>query len=280
MADQFTALAAPFVLGILEEKEARQFAAHLAAGCEACEQEMAEAKLLTGLLPYAAPQQEPPPELKRRLLNSIHTEAKILKLPAAEKNATVSPLPATIRALPQRTFYPRLRGALAWAAVFLLMVVGYGYFQQRGVIRQLQARLSERNAEVDLLKFEMVRQQTLIERIKKSSAPRLILVQLKGAEKGDVKVLLDPQTAGGSFIASNLPPLTEENDYQLWFLKGDVPFDAGVFHVDAQGEFIGEIQHLPETLEGITAFAITREPKGGRPTPTMPIYWSGNVQGV
>jgi len=281
MADQFTPLAAPFVLGILEEKEARQFAEHLAAGCQACEQEIAEAKHVAGLLPYVAPQMEPPPELKRRLLNSINTEAKILKMSAvAEKSPTLSPLPATIRALPQRTFYQRARGALAWAAVFLLIAVGYGYFLQRGVIRQLQARLSERNAEVDLLKFEMARQQTVIERIKKSSAPRLLLVQLKGAEQGDVKVLLDPQTAGGSFIASNLPPLVDENDYQLWFLKDGVAFDAGVFHVNTQGAFIGEIQHLPETLEGITAFAITREPKGGRPTPTMPIYWMGNVQGV
>jgi len=281
MTDQFTALAAPFVLGILEEKEARQFAEHLAAGCQTCEQELAEAKRVAGLLPYVAPQSEPPPELKRRLLNSINAEAKILKMPAAaERSPTLSPLPATIRALPQRTFYQRVRGSLAWAAVFLLMAVGYGYFLQRGLIRQLQTQLVARNADIELLKFELARQQTVIERIKKSNAQRLLLVQLKGTEKGDVKVLLDPQTAGGSFIASNLPPLTDENDYQLWFLKDGVPFDAGVFHVNAQGAFIGEIQHLPETLEGITAFAITREPKGGSPTPTMPIYWTGNVQGV
>jgi len=281
MADQFTELAASFVLGILEEKEARQFAEHLASGCRACEQELAEAKRVAGLLPYVAPQKTPPPELKRQLLRAINPEANILPMqPATKKSTTTSSAPASIRSMPQQTFYQRARGALAWAAVFLLFAVGYGYFLQRGVIRHLQTQLSERHADIELLKFEMARQQTVIERIKKSNASRLLLVQLKGAEKGDVKIMLDPQTAGGSFIAYDLPGLTDAQDYQLWFLKDGQPFDAGVFHVNAQGEYIGEVKNLPETLSGISAFAITREPKGGRPTPTMPIYWMGLVQGA
>jgi hypothetical protein len=174
--------------------------------------------------------------------------------------------------------------------VFLLFAIGYGYLMQRGVINQLrqqialqERQLNERQAEIKLLQFEMERQKTVIERIKKSNAPRLLLVELKGTEMnpaGSIKVLLDPQIVGGSFIAYNLPPLADEHDYQLWFLKDGKPFDAGVFHVNENGEYIGEVQHLPETLAGISAFAITREPRGGRPTPTMPIYWVGAVQGV
>ncbi|MGH7457433.1 MAG: anti-sigma factor domain-containing protein, partial [bacterium] len=151
----------------------------------------------------------------------------------------------------------------------------------RDLTRQLRQQLNERNAEIKLLTFELERQKTVIEQIKTSNAPRLLLVDLKGTEvkpSGGIKILLDPQTVGGSFIAYNLPALSEEHDYQLWFLKDGKPFDAGVFHVNEKGEFIGEVQHLPETLAGITAFAITREPKGGRPSPTMPIYWVGAVQ--
>jgi len=281
MADQFTELAAPFALGVLEAKEARQFAEHLAAGCEACAQEIASAKHMIGLLPYIAPQKTPPPGLKRRLLLAINPEANVLPMQTtAEKHAKILPAPATVRSMPARTVYQRARGALAWAAVFLLLAVGYGYFLQHGVIRNLQTQLSERRAEIDLLQFEMARQKTVLERIKKSTAARLLLVQLKGDEKGDLKIILDPQTAGGSFMAYNLPALSDEQDYQLWFLKDGQPFDAGVFHVTAQGEYIGEIQHLPATLDGITAFAVTREPKGGSSTPTMPIYWIGNVARV
>lgn len=281
MADHFTELAAPFVLGILEPHEARQFAEHLATGCKACAQEITAAKRVAGLLPYVAPQKPPPPELKQRLLLAIGPNANILPLrPTAEKPAKISPAPATIRAMPSRTIYQRTRGALAWAAVFLLLAVGYGYFLQRGVIHNLQTQLSERRAEIELLQFEMARQQTVIERIKKSKASHLLMVQLKGHEQGDLKIILDPHTAGGSFIASNLPVLSAAHDYQLWFIKDGQPFNAGVFQVTAQGEYLGEIQHLPATLAGITAFAVTREPKGGRPTPTLPIYWIGNVQGV
>lgn len=281
MADQFTELAAPFALGVLEAKEARQFAEHLAAGCEACAQEIAAARHMIGLLLYIAPQKAPPPGLKRRLLLAVNPEANVLPMQTtAEKRTKISPAPATVRPMPARTVYQRTRSALAWAAVFLLLAVGYGYFLQRGVIRNLQTQLGERRAEVELLKFEMTRQQTVIERIKKSNASRLLLVQLKGDAKGDLKIILDPQTAGGSFIASNLPALTEAQDYQLWFLKDGQPFDAGVLYVTAQGESLGEIQHLPATLDGITAFAVTREPKGGSSKPTPPIYWTGNVQRI
>jgi anti-sigma-K factor RskA len=290
MADKFIELAEPFVLGILEEKEARQFSEHL-VGCRECRQAVANARQVASLLPYAVPQQEPPPEVKQRLLETIGAETKILKMPpATEKSDATKATSATIRSMPQRTFFQRAQGTLAWAAVFLLFAIGYGYLAQRGVVNQLrqqlalqEQQLNERQAEIKLLQFEMERQKTVIERIKKSSAPRLLLVELKGTEvnpSGGVKILLDPQISGGSFIAYNLPPLADEHDYQLWFLKDGRPFDAGVFHVNENGEYIGEVQHLPETLAGISAFAITREPKGGRPAPTMPIYWMGAVQGV
>jgi len=291
MADKFTELAELFALGALEEKEAREFSQHLGTGCRECRQTVEDARRALSLLPHAAPQHEAPPELKRRLLNAIAAETKNLAaFPAAEKSEAARSGPATIRSMPQRTFYQRVRGTLAWAAVFLLFAVGYGYLVQRGLVKQLQRQialqeqqLNERNAEIKLIQFEMARQQMIIERIKKTNAPRLLLVELKGTEvnpSGRIKVLLDPQTIGGGFIAYDLPPLADEHDYQLWFLKDGKPFDAGVFHVDANGEFIGEVQHLPETLTGVSAFAITREPKGGRPTPTMPIYWVGAIQGA
>lgn len=289
MIDQFTELAEFFVLGTLDENEERQFIQHLKTGCSECRRAVEAVQRVTALLPYIAPQNEPPPELKRRLLTAIAAEGKTASSTLPKRETTPS-APATIRPMPQRTFFQRVQGALAWAAVFLLLAVGYGYFLQKGVIVQLRqqlvaqaAQLSEREVEIKLLQFEMARQQTVIQQIQKSNASHLLLVNLQGTEvqsPGGAKVLLDPQTAGGSFIAYNLPPLTEAHDYQLWFILDGKPVDAGVFEVNAKGEFIGVVKHLPATLTGIAAFAITREPKGGRPTPTMPIYWVGNVQRV
>lgn len=282
MNDQYTELAESFVLGTLEESEERQFVQHLKSGCVECRRAVEAAQGVVALLPYIAPQNEPPPELKRRLLNAIAVEQKALP-----KSDAKPVLPATIRPMPQRNFWQRGQAALAWAAVFLLLAIGYGYFLQKSemaTLRQQLAtqaeRLDEREAEIKLLQFEMARQQTVIQQIQNSNASHLLLVNLQGQFPGGVKILLDPQTAGGSFIAYNLPPLTEAHDYQLWFILDGKPVDAGIFAVDAQGGFIGAVQHLPARLTGIAAFAITREPKGGRLTPTMPIYWVGNVQRV
>jgi anti-sigma-K factor RskA len=289
MADHFTELAESFVLKILDDREARQFAQHLAAGCEECRHAVDEARKVASLLPYLAPQSEPPPELKQRLLDAVAAEA-----PAGivEKREAVPFRSATIRSMPQRTFFQRVQGSLAWAAVFLLVAVGYGYIVQRNLIVQLrqqlavqEQQLNERRAEIKLLQFERERQETVIQQIQNSKAPHLLLVNLQGTDAdakppGGVKVLLDPQTSGGSFIAYDLPRLSDEHDYQLWFIKDGKPVGAGVFQVNEKGEFIGAVEHLPATLAGVAAFAVTREPKGGRPTPTMPIYWAGNMQGV
>lgn len=284
MNDQYTELAESFALGTLAEGEERQFAEHLKSGCVECRRAVEAARRVIALLPYIAPQNEPPPALKRRLLNTIAAEQKTGSLLKSDAKPTMS---ATIRPLPPRTFWQRGQGALAWAAVFLLLTIGYGYFLQRSEMAKLRqqlaaqaGRLDEREAEIKLLQFEMSRQQTVIQQIQKSHASHLLLVNLQGQFPGGVKVLLDPQTAGGSFIAYNLPPLTEAHDYQLWFIFDGKPVDAGIFTVDAEGGFIGVVQHLPEKLTGIAAFAITREPKGGRPIPTMPIYWVGTVQRV
>jgi anti-sigma-K factor RskA len=116
-----------------------------------------------------------------------------------------------------------------------------------------------------------------------TKSSRAILVELKGLPvypAGRAKILIDPQAAQANILAYNLPLLTPEHDYQLWFIKDGKPHDAGVFHVDENGEYVGEVRNLPATLTGITAFAVTREPKGGRPEPTLDqMYLIGPIQG-
>jgi anti-sigma-K factor RskA len=286
-ADPFTPLADAFVLGALDDDEARQFLQHLSTGCPICQQTVAISRRLVNVLPYAVEPKVPPPELKRRLLNAVASEEKTLKLrPASDKHETQSQ-PASIRPLPSRTFYQRVQGTLAWAAVFLLIAMTYAYFAQRNLVLQLRQRVAsleqaatESRAATRQLEAELARQQALINRIK---APSVLLVELRGLPihpSGRAKVFLDPRNVQGSIVAYNLPPLTTEHDYQLWFIKDGKPFDAGVFHVNEQGDYVGEVQHLPESLAGITAFAVTREPQGGRQTPTLDqMYLMGTVQG-
>jgi anti-sigma-K factor RskA len=286
--DKFTALAEAFVLGTLDHDEARQFAQHLATGCPECKQAVEESWLVVSLLPYTASQKEPPPDLKHRLRATIATEEKMTTLaPASIKDKRMAPGPASIRPILSRAFAQRIKGTLAWAAVFLLVAMTYGYFMQRRVILQLrqqvaalEQQVNESRASIRLLEGQLARQQAFINRIKSS---RLLLVELQGLPihpSGRAKIVLDRQTGRGSFVAYNLPPLTSEQDYQLWYIKGGKPFDAGVFHINEAGEYVGEVLHLPETLAGVTAFAVTKEPKGGRPQPTPEaMYLIGQMRG-
>ena len=63
--------AGPWVLGALDEEDARAFASHLEA-CPGCCSEVQELQIVADVLPMAAPQLVPPPDRKSTRLNSSH----------------------------------------------------------------------------------------------------------------------------------------------------------------------------------------------------------------
>ncbi|MEZ4686764.1 MAG: anti-sigma factor [Bacteroidia bacterium] len=83
------------------------------------------------------------------------------------------------------------------------------------------------------------------------------------ANGGTMRVLFKEDACEAYFIASTLPELSADEDYQLWALVDGRPIDLGV---------------IPRTSEGIAkmkatckadAFAVTLEPKGGSVAPTL-----------
>jgi len=74
----------------------------------------------------------------------------------------------------------------------------------------------------------------------------------------------------GVLVVENLPALPPGRDYQLWVLdptKG-APISAGVFQVDSKGAARVAFTAV-ETVTDPAQFAVTEEPKGGLPAPTM-----------
>lgn len=63
--------AALYALGALEGEEARAFEAHLEEGCDACRSELREFESVVGSLGLAAPEAEPPPAARGRLLERL-----------------------------------------------------------------------------------------------------------------------------------------------------------------------------------------------------------------
>ena len=82
--------------------------------------------------------------------------------------------------------------------------------------------------------------------------------------------LWDNQQQRGVFVVQNLKPLPADEDYQLWVMdpKYPTPVSAGVFQVDAQGNMRVQFK-ADKLIESANKFAVTEEPKGGLPTPTL-----------
>jgi anti-sigma-K factor RskA len=62
----------------------------------------------------------------------------------------------------------------------------------------------------------------------------------------------------------NMKELARDKQYQLWAIIDGKPVDAGVF----DGNFAG-LHKMKEIKKGAVLFAVTIEPRGGRPSPTM-----------
>lgn len=71
----------------------------------------------------------------------------------------------------------------------------------------------------------------------------------------------------------DMKELAYENQYQLWAMVDGKPVDAGVFDMNTTTGLL-----KMKEMKGATAFAVTIEPRGGRPTPTLEkLQMIGNV---
>ncbi len=61
----------------------------------------------------------------------------------------------------------------------------------------------------------------------------------------------------------NLKQLSKDQQYQLWAIVDGKPVDAGVFDINVQGLL------KMKNVERPSAFAVTIEPRGGKPSPTL-----------
>ena len=68
--------AALYALGALPTGEADKFRQRLAAGCPVCQGVLNECRSVVELLPLAAPEVEPPPSIRARLMDRIAGDSR------------------------------------------------------------------------------------------------------------------------------------------------------------------------------------------------------------
>ncbi|HID50628.1 MAG TPA: hypothetical protein EYP41_01145 [Anaerolineae bacterium] len=100
------------------------------------------------------------------------------------------------------------------------------------------------------------------------SAPtEIVLTGTEAAPEAQGVIQVAGNGREGILTVSGLPPLSPEQQYQLWLIDDGQRVSGGLFSVSADGRTTLTI-HAPQPLTEFSAFGVTIEPAGGSPGPT------------
>lgn len=208
------------------------------------------------------PQVTPPLALRQRVLEGVKAREKAVKLPARNEELSVG-----------WTIW------LPWAlAACLTVICGISLSQQKALhqkVGEQEKELAELNQMADSLRDQTQDLRHVVTTLQETNRLASLRIAMLGSMLADspkaVAVSLwDEKEQCGVFVVQNLKPLPVGKDYQLWVIdpKYLTPVSAGVFQVDAQGNV-----RLPFKVDKLITspdkFAVTQEPKGGLPVPTL-----------
>jgi anti-sigma factor RsiW len=231
-----------YVLGVLEDDEARAVTAHLAA-CEDCRRLQQEAEHAAHLLPMALARVsplKPPEDLKARLMETARISAPI-RPPEPQ-------LPDNASARPSNRLAPRLlpderRGGRWWgasnspvwqriaAAIALAIVMASVAWS----VRLSSALDSERATRERVEAFYSAQQELVLEVVDSSKTTRQILRPVDEESNAYGKLFVRSDLPDVVVMAARLPTPPEGQAYHLWLTSGGQLVDAGVFPIDDQG---------------------------------------------
>jgi anti-sigma-K factor RskA len=265
--------AALYVVGALDRQERAAFEAHVRE-CASCAADVQALGAVAHALPHAAPQVDPPPALRNRVVAIAREGSLRVKMDAAE-NRRIRGVATSAAFIP------------SWLSVAALVLVsvalGVYAFALRERLAGLESQLTETVARLNRTQQELAAAtQTTAgvqARLAVLTAPDLQQVTLAGqppARQAAGRAFLS-RSSGLLFAASNLPPLPAGRTYQLWYLTRSVPISAGVFRPDDAGR-AAVTQPPPATTPAVTGLAVSIEPEGGVPAPTGAIYLAGQTQ--
>ncbi len=221
-----------YVLGALPNDERAAVEAYLALHPER-QAEVDDMVGIAGLLALAPPEQEPPADLRRRLMQVVESEA--VQPRVAERSTS--------------SWFGWLGGfrnaALGAAAVLVVGLLSWNVL--------LQADVQELRGQVEEARSANEAQQT-----------REIALGGTWAEQGaraEVTALKDDRAI---LVVEDMPSMPEDRTGQVWVIRGENPEPSGL--LEPSGNMAATAITTP--LRGADAIAVTVEPAGGSDKPT------------
>jgi anti-sigma-K factor RskA len=172
---------------------------------------------------------------------------------------------------------PVVRFAAAASVALIVGLAGttaYFYSQLNQANTQLALLKQEQTVMAQQTKYVTTENQLFKNQLAVITNPANQQVVLKGLPIAPTAnaVVYWNKTSGSAYInCAGLPQVAENEQFQLWAIVDGKPVDMGVLSKDCS---ITEMKNV----QGAVAFAITLEPLGGKPSPTMEkMYVIGNV---
>jgi anti-sigma-K factor RskA len=227
--ERFDELKEAYVLGALTGEERREFEEYLASHPER-QAEVEELGVFARLLALSPSEQEPPPELRRRIMDVVEAEA-------GDFHAGRPPAFARlVRSVGARSL------ALGAAATLLLIGLLSWNLLLQGEVREMHSQVHSLQASRD---------------------SRAISLEGSGPAREAQVQLITLKDGRAVLLAENMPSIPENKTFEIWVIH-DVPEPSGLF--EPTEDPIATVVENP--VHGAKAIAVTVEPEGGSPRPT------------
>ncbi len=233
--ERFEELKDAYVLGALPEEEHAEFERYLAAhpGRQA---EVDELGAFANLLAFSPQQQEPPPELRRKVMEVVEAEA-------TPRRVRRRPMFAAIR-----EYLNGRNLALGAAAMLVIGLLSWNVL--------LQDQVQDLTGQVEEAQSERPERQV--------QESRTIPLEGAWAQQGASAEVTSIDENRVILVAENMPSVPEDRTCQIWVIHDDVPTPSGLF--DPDGNMTATA--VTTSIEKADAIAVTVEPAGGSEKPT------------
>jgi len=242
--ERFEDLKDAYVLGALPDEERLSFEEYLVAHPER-QAEIDELGAVAGLLAFSPQEQEPSPELRRRVMEVVEAEPRRVR--GRSTFAKVEDY-LSVRSL-----------ALGAAALLVIGLLSWNVLLQ-GQVKDLQGRVQDAQDQVHAL-------QAQVEDARDQRQPQQSpTIELKGswADQGANAEVVSIHENQAILVARDMPSVPDDQTCQIWVISDEVPKPSGLFQPE------GNMTAAPITnsIKRADVIAVTVEPAGGSKKPT------------
>lgn len=253
-----------YVLGELSPSDALQVEEMATRYPEVHEELQLIEETLAGIAQAAAV--TPRAGLRASILENIAVAVPTPAEAAPAKEAPVRPLQRTEPAVAPPAQHPWLLAASIGLAVISSLAALFFWSRWQDTEQRLASMVAQNSVLVQHVSTLENRSQGMEQTLAVLTDPAYKAVPMAGlapAPDAQAVVYWNPASAEVYLNAGSLPAAPSGKQYQLWAIVDGKPVDAGVF--DARGQRLKKMRQI----QNASAFAVTLEPAGGSPSPTM-----------